>query len=44
MEKNKYLKLATKVLKEELKPLSSSEIWEIAVNKGYDKELSKTEI
>ncbi len=40
MEKNKFLNLAKKVLGEIEKPLSSQEIWEIAVAKGYDKELN----
>lgn len=40
MEKNIFLNLALKVLKEEKKPLSSREIWKIAVQKGYDKELN----
>lgn len=40
MEKNIFLNLALKVLKEEKKPLSSKEIWEIAVQKGFDKELN----
>ncbi|KKP40232.1 MAG: hypothetical protein UR30_C0005G0013 [Candidatus Peregrinibacteria bacterium GW2011_GWC2_33_13] len=42
MEKNKYLSLAIKVLKEELQPLTSNEIWEKAVTKSYDKELGTT--
>lgn len=32
-----FLQMAQKVLEEEKKPLSSSEIWQLAVNKGYDK-------
>ncbi len=32
-----FIQLAEKILKEEQKPLSPDEIWETAVNKGYDK-------
>lgn len=35
-----FLELAEKVLQEEGKPLTSSEIWAIAVKKGYEKELN----
>ena len=34
-----FIQLARKVLEVERRPLSSSEIWEIASEKGYDKEL-----
>lgn len=34
-----FLQLAKKVLEEEQRPLSASEIWRIAVTKGYEKEL-----
>ena len=33
----KFLELAEKVIKEENKPLTPNEIWEIGVQKGYDK-------
>ena len=36
-----YLELAEKVLLEKQQPLSSSDIWNFAVQKGYDKELNK---
>src|SRR5260370_35213171 len=39
MMKLTFLELAAKILKEENKPLSPSEIWKIAVAKGYDKQL-----
>ena len=32
-----FLQMAKKVLEEEKQPLSASEIWQIAVSKGYDK-------
>jgi uncharacterized protein len=32
-----FLQLAVKVLEEENQPLSVSEIWQVAINKGYDK-------
>lgn len=35
-----FLELAEKVLREEEKPLTSSEIWNIGVKKGYHKELN----
>ncbi len=35
-----FLELAESVLKEEKKPLTSSEIWNIAVKKGYNKKLN----
>lgn len=35
-----FLEMAERVLEEEKQPLSASEIWFIAVNKGYDKILS----
>lgn len=35
-----FLEMAERVLEEEKQPLSASEIWTIAVNKGYDKILS----
>ncbi len=34
-----FLELAEKVLKEEKRFLSSSEIWKVAVAKGYDSQL-----
>ena len=34
-----FLQLAQKVIQEEQRPLSTSEIWQIAQAKGYDKEL-----
>ncbi len=37
MEKWTFLELAKKIFKEEKKPLSSEEIWEIAKSRGYDK-------
>jgi len=36
-----YLQLAQKVIEEAKRPLSASEIWEIAQAKGYDKELGR---
>jgi len=35
-----FLELAELVLKEEQKPLTSNEIWNIALKKGYDKQLN----
>jgi len=35
-----FLELAELVIKEENKPLTSNEIWNIAVKKGYDKQLN----
>ncbi len=32
-----FLQMAKKVLEEEKQPLSATEIWQIAVNKNYDK-------
>ena len=32
-----FKELAKKILEEEKRPLTTSEIWEIAVKKGYDK-------
>ena len=37
-----YVELAIKVLHEEQKPLNADEIWQIALKKGYDKQLSST--
>ncbi|MGQ9706194.1 MAG: HTH domain-containing protein [bacterium] len=37
MEQLTFLELAEMILKEEGKPLTSKEIWQIAKNKGYDK-------
>lgn len=34
-----FLELAQSVLKEEKKPLTATEIWNLAVEKGYDKKL-----
>jgi hypothetical protein len=39
MRKSVFIELAEKILIEKQKPLSAREIWEIAKNKGYDKEL-----
>ena len=39
MAKLTFLALAEQILKEEKRPLSPSEIWKIAVAKGYDKQL-----
>jgi hypothetical protein len=39
MAKLTFLALAEQILREERKPLSPSEIWKIAVAKGYDKRL-----
>ena len=33
-----FIQLAEKIIKEENKPLSPTEIWEIGVQKGYDKQ------
>lgn len=35
-----FLELAQSILKEEKKPLTATEIWNIAVEKGYDKKLN----
>jgi hypothetical protein len=35
-----FLELAERLLQEERRPLTASEIWQTAVNKGYDKELN----
>ncbi len=35
-----FLELAEKVLREEQKPLTHQEIWEVAQQKGYDKEIN----
>lgn len=35
-----FLELAEQVLKEEKKPLTANEIWQLAVQKGYDKKLN----
>jgi len=42
MPKLTFLGLAEKVLREENRPLSPSEIWKVALAKGYDKELEST--
>lgn len=34
-----YKQLAVKILREEKKPLTAEEIWKIAIEKGYDKEI-----
>ena len=34
-----FLELAEKVLKEEKRPLTPNEIWNLATEKGYDKEV-----
>ncbi|MEG6508616.1 HTH domain-containing protein [Methyloligella sp. 2.7D] len=39
MEKLTFLKLAKRVLSEENRPLSPSEIWKVATAKGYDSQL-----
>jgi len=36
------MQFAEKIIKEENKPLSPREIWEIGVNKGYDRQLNST--
>jgi hypothetical protein len=35
-----FLELAEQVLKDEKKPLTANEIWQIAVTRGYDKQLN----
>ena len=40
MEKLTFLKLAEKVLSEENRPLTHVEIWDFAVSKGYNKQIS----
>jgi hypothetical protein len=35
-----FLQLARKIIEEERNPLAPNEIWEIAVSKGYEKELN----
>jgi hypothetical protein len=42
MEKLTFLELAKKVIREENRPLAPSEIWKIAVSKGYEKFLETT--
>jgi uncharacterized protein len=42
MEKLTFLEFAKKVLREENRPLAPSEIWKIAVSKGYEKSLETT--
>jgi hypothetical protein len=37
-----FLQFAEKVIKEENKPLTPNEIWEIGVQKGYDKQVNTT--
>ena len=37
MRKLTFIELAKRILEEEKKPLSSTDIWEIAKNKGYDR-------
>ncbi len=37
-----FLELAEKIIKEEKSPLTPNEIWEIAVQKGYDKQINST--
>jgi hypothetical protein len=39
MEKLTFLELAKMVLAQEKRPLAPSEIWKIAVSKGYDQQL-----
>jgi DNA-directed RNA polymerase delta subunit len=36
MEKLTFIELAKRILEEEKKPLSATDIWEIAKQKGYD--------
>jgi hypothetical protein len=38
----KFLELAEKVLSQENEPLSSNEIWKVATNKGFNKELKSS--
>lgn len=40
MEKITFLQLAKKLMEEEKRPLSTAEMWELTVQKGYDKLLS----
>ncbi len=40
MKKMTFFELANKVLTDERRPLSPSEMWKIAVSKSYDKQLS----
>lgn len=35
-----FLELAQLILKEEKKPLKATEIWNLAIEKGYNKELN----
>ena len=37
-----FIQFAERIIKEESKPLSTEEIWEIGVQKGYDKQLNST--
>jgi len=37
-----FLQFAEKIIKEENKPLTPNEIWEIGVQKGYDKQVNST--
>jgi hypothetical protein len=37
-----FIQFAEKIIKEENKPLSPNEIWEIGVQKGYDKQVNST--
>ena len=38
----KFIQLAEKIIKEENKPLTHNEIWEIGVQKGYDRLIKST--
>jgi hypothetical protein len=40
MEKMTFLQLAKKLMDEEKKPLSPVEMWDLAIQKGYDKQVS----
>jgi hypothetical protein len=37
-----FLQFAEKIIKEEMKPLTSNEIWEIGIQKSYDKQINST--
>jgi len=40
MSKITFLELARKIIAEEKRPLTPEEIWEIAISKGYDRDIS----
>lgn len=39
MEQMSFYELAIKMIEEEKRPLSAEEIWNIAINKGYDQRI-----